>query len=165
MIVIILTAALIAACWKWGAWRRWREFYPTVLYVIIGNLAYDFVFSDWRLWLYNSFLGATFVGLIINFLIYPSGVMLFLAHYPERKWKQAGYIFACAVFCTLIEYVSILTGGLLYFHGWNILSSLLLFLGMFALIRFHYKKPLFAWLVSLACGIAVALIFSLPPLK
>lgn len=165
MIVIILTVVLIAACWKWGAWRKWREFYPTILYVIIGNLAYDFVFSDWTLWVYRSFMGATYVGLINDFLIYPSGVMLFLTHYPEGKWKQVGYILVWTVSSTLIEYISILLGGLEYFHGWSLLWSFLLFLGMFALIRLHYKKPLFVWPISLICGVAAALIFGLPPLE
>jgi len=26
------------AAWKWGDWKNWREYYPTILFFIIGDL-------------------------------------------------------------------------------------------------------------------------------
>jgi hypothetical protein len=165
MIAIILSAASIAACIKWGAWKRWREFYPTILYLIIGNLTYSFVFTGYWLWSYHNFLGHIITGLINKFLIYPPVVILFLTHYPAGKWKQAGYILAWAAGGTLIEAVSFLIGDINYHHGWNLFFSFLLFFGAFIFIRLHNKKPFIVWPVSLLCGIATALIFGLPPLE
>lgn len=162
MLVIILSALLAGACFKWGAWKRWREFYPTILYIIVGNLAYSFVFCEYFLWGYNSFMGQTYTGLIVNFLIYPPMVILFLTHYPEGKLKQILYILGWSASGTLIEFVAFLTDGIYYQNGWCIWWSSALFVGTFILLRVHHKRPLIVWPVSLASGIAVALIWGLP---
>jgi hypothetical protein len=162
MISIILSAAAIAACLKWGAWKRWREFYPTILYVITGNLVFCFVFRNYLLWSYNSFLGETYIGLINIFLIYPPVVILYLTHYPEEKLKQLFYILGWTAAGSLVEAITLFTGGITYHHGWNMLWSALIFLGMLILLRLHYKKSLAVWPISLLCGIAASIIFALP---
>lgn len=163
MISIVLSAICITACLKWGAWKRWREFYPTILYLIAGNLVYCFVFRNYMLWDYNSFIGETYVDLINIFLIYPPAVILYLTYFPKGKWKQAGYALGWAAAGTVIEIIAFITGGIVYWHGWNIFYSFLLLLGLFIFIRLHYKNPLVIWPVSFLCGLAVALIFGLPP--
>lgn len=31
----------ILVCLKWGDWRNWRKYYPTILYVIIWDLIFN----------------------------------------------------------------------------------------------------------------------------
>lgn len=162
MYVFALAIVYAAACWKWGAWRRWKEFYPTILYMIIGNLTCAYVFYEYPLWMFNSFAGDTMMCLVIKDLIYPPAVILFLTHYPEGAVKQLLYITAWAAVNTLLEYIAYVLGGIYYEHGWSLLWSFVLLLIGFALVRLHYKKPLFVWIPSLICGIAAALIFGLP---
>lgn len=162
MFVFALVVIYAAACFKWGAWRRWREFYPTILYLIIANLTYAYVFYGHRLWVFNSFMGDSMTCLIIKDFIYPFAVILFLTHYPQRKFLQALYILGWAAANTFIEYIAFVLGGIYYEHGWSLSWSFLLLCIAFALIRLHYIKPFFVWLPSLACGIAAALIFGLP---
>ncbi len=162
MIEIALSVLSLAACYKWGAWRRWREFYPSILYLISGNLAYNYVFHEFLLWEYKSFFGHTFTGLIINFIIYPPVVILYLANYPQTRVKQALYILAFSAAGTLIEAAALITGGIYYENGWTIIWSFVLFIGLFALVRLHYKRPLLVWPISLALGVMFAIIFRLP---
>jgi hypothetical protein len=74
-------------------------------------------------------------------------------------------IFFWAIINTVIELISSITSGLKYEQGWCIIWSFVLFFIAFILILSHYKKPLFVWPISLACGIGCALIFGLPPVK
>lgn len=144
-------------------WRRWRDFYATVLYVIIGDLAYQFVFCDYRLWFYTGMLGHTYTALIIAFIIFPPVVILYLTHFPSGFLKQSLYIAIWSVVNTLIELIACIINGLRYEHNWCIFWSFLLFFIAFILIRVHYRRPLLVWPISLACGISCALIFGLPP--
>jgi hypothetical protein len=162
MFVIALTVAYAAACWKWGAWRRWREFYPSILYMVVANLTYAFVFYEYRLWIFSSFMGDTITCLVIKDLAYPSAVILFLTHYPEGAIKQLLYILGWAVVNTGLEYVALILGGIYYEHGWTLLWSFVLIVIAFALVRLHQKKPLLVWIPSIVCGAAFALIFGLP---
>ena len=90
MITIGLIILLAAACYKWGAWRRWRKFYPTILYVIIGDLSYNFVFHDHTLWLYDSLFNHTTLDILAAFLMFPSIVILFLTHWPKKMVGAGG---------------------------------------------------------------------------
>ncbi len=162
--IILLAAGYAAACFKWGAWRRWRDFYNTILYVIIGDLAYQFVFCDHRLWTYTGPLGHTYTALIITFIVFPPAIILYLTHFPSGFLKQAFYITIWAALNTFFELVAYVINGLRYENGWNLFWSFMLFFIAFILIRIHYIKPLLIWPISLACGIACALIFGLPPL-
>ena len=162
--IILLMVGYMAACFKWGAWRRWRDFYGTILYVIIGDLAYQFVFCNYRLWTYTGILGHTYTALIISFLIFPPAIILYLTHFPSGFLKQSLYVIIWAVVNTFIEIIACLLNGLRYENNWSIFWSLLLFLIAFILIWAHYRKPLLVWPLSLGCGIACAFIFGLPPL-
>lgn len=162
MYVFALFIAYAAACFKWGAWRRWEEFYPTILYLIIGSLTCAYVFFEYRLWIFISFMGDSVTCLIIKNLIYPPAVILFLTHYPEGFVKQLLYITGWAAVNTMLEYIACVLGGIYYDHGWTLLCSFILFFIAFALVRLHYKKPLLVWIPSLACGAALALIFKIP---
>lgn len=162
MITITLSLLYAAACYKWGAWRRWREYYPTILYAIIGDFAYNFVFHDHTLWLYDGFFNHTTMDIIATFFLFPSIIILFLTHWPATWFKKALYVLAWAAGNTLFEYLSVLLDIFHYDHGWSILWSFTLLVGAFILLRVHYKKPLVAWPISIALGAATALMFALP---
>lgn len=162
MLIVVLSVLSLTTCYKWGAWKRWREFYPTILYVIIGDLTYNYVFHDYPLWAYDTILGGVLSCLIIYFIIYPPVTILFLTHYPLSRKKQALYILAWAAGGTLIETGALLADGINYYRGWNLFWSFTLFVGLFSFARLHYKRPLLTWAISFLCGIAISLIFGLP---
>jgi hypothetical protein len=162
MITIILTVLCAIVCFKWGAWRRWREYYPTILYVIIGDMAYNFVFHDHTLWLYDGVFNHTTSDIIAAFLMFPSVVILYLTRWPKRIVTQALYILAWAAFNTLFEYISVVLGVFEYDHGWGILWSFGLLVIAFIMMRLHYRKPLVAWPISAVLALLTALAFGLP---
>ena len=162
MVTITLSLLYAAACYKWGAWRRWREYYPTILYAIIGDLAYNFVFHDYTLWLYDSFFNHTTMDIIAAFLLFPSIVILYLTYWPPTFFKKALYILAGAAVNTLFEFVGVLLDTFHYDHGWGVLWSFGLMVGAFIMLRVHYKRPLLAWPISAVLGAATAFIFGLP---
>lgn len=53
---IIIISLFLLACWKWGNWRNWKEYYPTILYFIIGDLSYKVLFYNKTLWEYRDLL-------------------------------------------------------------------------------------------------------------
>lgn len=161
MFIIGLVIAYAAACFKWGAWRRWREYYPTILYAIIGDFAYNFVFHDHTLWLYDGIFSHTTADVIAAFLLFPSIIILFLTHWPKGWVRQGLYVLAWAAVNALFEYISVVLGLFSYDHGWGVLWSFGLLVGAFIMARVHYRKPLIAWPVSFALGLATALAFGL----
>ncbi len=162
MVSITLALVYAAACFKWGAWRRWREYYPTILYAIIGDLAYNFVFHDHTLWLYDSFFNHTTMDMIAAFFLFPTIVILYLTYWPSTPVKKVLYVLAWAAVNTLCEYVSVQLDMFKYDHGWSVLWSFVLLVGAFVMMRVHYKKPLLAWPISMVLGFATAFIFRLP---
>lgn len=45
---------LLLAGIKWGNWRRWRDYYPTILFFIIGDLLYSCLLYNHQLWAYQE---------------------------------------------------------------------------------------------------------------
>ena len=162
MVTITLVLLYAAACYKWGAWRNWREYYPTILYVIIGDLIYNFVFHDHTLWLYDGLFNHTTMDIIAVFFMFPPIIILYLTHWPKSWIKQATYVLIWASANTLFEYLSFLLNLFTYDHGWSISWSFVLLVGAFVMIRLHYRKPLLAWPISLMLGLTTALVFGLP---
>ncbi|MHB1314347.1 MAG: CBO0543 family protein [Christensenellales bacterium] len=162
MISISIAVLLALACWKLGAYKRWQEFYPTILYVIIGDLAYNFLFYNYSLWLYKGFINHTFSDMLYAFFVFPSVLILFLTHWPATRLKQAGYVLLWSAGLFLGETVCHLSGGFLYKNGWNAFYSFgVYFIGLL-LAKLHTRHPLVVWPVSGLLALLTALLFELP---
>lgn len=162
MLRIFVVCAYVILCFRFGAWRRWREYYSTYLYAVIGDLAYNFLFYDKDLWVYDKLISHTFSDFLVAVAVFPCAITLFLTYYPAKRWKQAVYIFSWAALNTGVEYVSYQFGFILYYHNWNILWSMILYNIAFILVRIHYVKPLLAWPISFALAYTTMLLFDVP---
>lgn len=40
---IMMGAIFIITCWKWGDWKNWKLYYPTIQFLIIGDLKANFL--------------------------------------------------------------------------------------------------------------------------
>lgn len=149
-------------CYKWGNWKNWKEYYPTILYVVIGDLAYNFVFFEFTLWEYKSLVNHTFSDLLIAITVFPCAVILFLTHFPQGFLKKTLYISLWAAGNTLIEFISVSMNGMAYDHGWTIFYSLGLYFFAFILVRLHLKHPLIAWPISGVFAYLTMLLFKIP---
>ena len=86
---ILLAFISIAICYKFGNWRNWKKYYPTILFFILSNLACVILIYNHQLWAYESkILGHTFADLLICVTVYPSTVMMFIPHLPSKPIKS-----------------------------------------------------------------------------
>ncbi|RJQ24897.1 MAG: hypothetical protein C4589_12130 [Peptococcaceae bacterium] len=159
--VVAFMAFFVA--WKWGDWKNWQIYYPTILYFIIGDLVYIILTYNYPLWKCESVIvNNTFNDLLIAVVVYPSTVLLFLPYIPEKTTNQITYIVMWAIIYSVIEWVYYSLGYFSYHNGWNIGWSILFNFIMFPLLWLHYKKPLLAWPISMVLAFLVIIIFRIP---
>lgn len=165
---ILISLLAILLTWKWGDWQNWQLYYPTILYMIIGDLTYLNLASNKPLWQYESRnYSGDFIEFLIAFIVFPCTCFIFFSLYAKaRKYKSIVVYILFFIFCAFIytsfEGFSFLLGFISYNNGWNLYWSFALNLTMFPLILLHYKKPLWVWLPSIACAFIVIYKFSLP---
>jgi hypothetical protein len=132
----VLGIASMVVCWKWCNWRNWKEYYPTILFFIFGNLVY--VLAQRKpLWHFGEISKQYPIFDIYMMLCpYPSTTVLYLSSLV----KQALYILFWACIYTAAEIIPNLTGGFAYSNGWNLFYSVLFDIIMFLLLRLHFKS-------------------------
>lgn len=158
-----LLAAFLLAAWRWGDWRRWRLYYPTMLFAAVVNLAAAYISYHHPLWDFNSdaYVGSETVVEMLNSLIaLPAVTFAFLGRYPAAGLvRQARYILAWVVIFAAAETADSLLGGISYFNGWSLAHSVAFDCVMFPLLRLHHTRPLAAWLATLAVGAVIIAAF------
>jgi hypothetical protein len=146
---------LLAAI-KWGDWRRWKEYYPTILFFIIGDLLQNFILYNHWMWTYQETIFAehilknhTIISLMIMFIVYPSTVLIYLGRFPQVRWKQMLWIGFWISLYLGVEYINLKYLHLIRHHnGWTLQWSLLFNIIMFFMLKLHMKKPLLVWILS-----------------
>jgi len=161
---ILISLLSAAACWRWGDWKNWRAYYPTVLYFIIGDMIGYILLSDHRLWLYNGWPRDNhfYPDLYQAVCVYPGIIILYLSHFPRHRKDQLVYLAAWVAGYSLYVYMLHRLGLLVYRNGWGIGHDVLFNTVMFPLLRLHYKKPLWVWPVSMALALALMWYFDIP---
>lgn len=160
---IIVSIIMLLCAWKWGDWRNWKSYYPTMLFFALGDFAYGLLTYNFPLWEFESpLLKTTYSDFLISLVFFPATVLIFIPHFPNGLKKQVPYILLWATIYTLIERVSYLLGFFSYHNGWNIGWSILFNLFMFPLLKLHHKKPQWTILISIFIGFAVLTYFKVP---
>lgn len=153
---IIYPILFILIALKFAKWRNFNTYYPTVLFMVIGNLLYSYLFKEYPLWRFehtfeeNLLPTRLSINLIKIFISFPSLTVLFLSYYPDGKSlpKKGLYVVFWALLFGAVEFISKKLGMISYHHGWNIWWSLLFDLMMFIILAIHYKRPISAWALS-----------------
>lgn len=149
--------------WKYGDWINWNKYYPTVLYFIIGDLVYNFLTYNLPLWKYEpSIMNSTLADLLIAVVVFPSTVLLFLPYLPDKITQQIIYIAKWVAIYSTVEWIYYNLGFISYHNGWNIGWSIVFYFIMFSLLWLHYKRPLWAWPISMALAFLTLYIFGIP---
>lgn len=148
MTVFIMLLVSLAPCYKWGDWRNWKLYYPTLLFYLCGSLIENIITNNTHLWLfYGSYSADLLTDILFDFLLLPCVEILFLSNYPKGKLKQIFYYLAFLAAMSIFELVLFLSGEIKYYGSWNVVWSILVYAGIFPLLRIHFKKPLLAWLI------------------
>lgn len=164
MYLLLVVAVYVLFAKYFVDWKRWEEYYPTILYFIVCNLTYNFVFYDYTLWMYRAksgWLNHTIIDLAFSYFIIPVIIMIYLRFFPTDRRKYI-YLFAWITYFSVIEWLFSKKGLFVYENGWNLKWSILFNIIMFILLRVHYRKPILALALSFPI-IVVLLIFFHPP--
>jgi hypothetical protein len=162
MVRIIIALLYITVAYKSGAFKKWKEYYSTALYVIIGDLSYNFIFYNHTLWQFENLVSHTFSTFLVSFFIFPCMILVFFSHYPKGFWKQILYIIGFTLVNSIIEFISFKTGNITYHNNWGLFWSVGVFFFMFILARLHYKYPLIVWPISAGFALLTMYIFKIP---
>lgn len=165
-----INGLFLVAAFKWGNWRNWQEYYPTILFFILGDLLKNFLFHDYRMWQYQeTFFGEkilfshSVIALLIMLVAYPSTLLLYLGHYPHTWIRQVLWVSFWVMLYSLIEFINLRHLSLInHFHGWTIGWSVAFNVVMFSTLGIHKKSPLLAWGVSVIWIIFLWNIFEVP---
>ncbi len=165
-VLMLYTAAFllvhIGAFYITGTWRHWKEYYPTVLFAIVGDFSYNILFNERFLWMYNTLFDHRIADMVYAFFVFPCATIMFLRYYPKGILKEGLYILLWTAAYTVIEAISCQIDNFCHYGGWNIFWSAGLYFFAFILIRIHHKKPLVVWPIGLAFAIAMLFIFQQP---
>jgi len=149
--LIIISMIFIGLCCKWGDWKNWRIYYPTIIFYIIVAITSHIITVNKPLWVIHNFFNIDILAnYFISGFIAPSIIILFLYNYPNQKIKQIAHIIFFVFIPSLIEYIGYLRKTITYHNGWSFVWTVILYIGMFSMIRLHYKKPLLTWLIFFA---------------
>jgi hypothetical protein len=163
MYYIGLSLTSILLCLKWGDWRNWKNYYPTILFFMVSNLASNLITYKTPLWLYNpTLLGCTFTELLIIVTIYPSTLLIYLPNFPNTTFKRIVHLTYYVAIYTTVEVISLRLGYFSHLNGWNTIHSILFNYIMFSILILHHKKPLMAWAIAFISPHILLYLFKIP---
>jgi len=150
--------------WRFGDWRNFKKYYPTILYFIIGDLLYNLFTYNAPLWKYSKdfiFPNHTLVNLWTMITIYPATVLTYLFHFPKKKIRQIFYILFWVIVFIIWELLNLHIFGLInHSNGWNMWWSFLFDIIIFIMLPIHHKRPLVAWGLSFIIIIFFLIVFN-----
>jgi len=164
MLIFMLLFLSILIAWKWGDWRNWQLYYPTVLFMVLGDLSYIIISNAKPLWQYESpIFSSNFVEALICLVVFPCTCLIFLPLCSKvSKSKRIVYILFWASLYTSVEWISFSLGYFSHQNGWSFYWSFGFNCAMFPLLLLHFKKPLWVWPVSITLAFVTIYLFKLP---
>lgn len=157
---LAITLISIIAAWRWGDWKNWTKYHPTMLFISLGSVLYNFLYANHLLWHFNDsrFTNHAMSELLLGLIVFPCTALLFLSNYPANASaiKKIAYISIYIGVYAGLEKVGSMFGVIKYFYGWSFWWSVLWDMVMFPILLLHHKKPVAAYFLSL-----IVLIFTL----
>jgi len=151
--------------YKWGDWKNWKRYYPTILFFIIGNMIYDSLTYNYPLWEVTSPKHkVTLSTLFTELLIWPLMILFFLSKITKlTSWLKKGlFLLLWIAIVSTIELLINMRGLIAYHNGWTIWSSVFSNFFIYPLVFLHHKYPLWALLLTAILGISALFILQVP---
>jgi hypothetical protein len=153
---------------KFGDWRNYKKYYPTIQFMALGDLIYCLVFYKKHLWtLQSDILLFPYLDFITIITTFAFSVLLYLTHYPHKGnyISQAVYIAFWVLLYTFLELALSFLGVITYDNGWILAYSLIHNIYQFIYLRIHHSNPMIAWILAFATLAIAMIIFKIPVLK
>ncbi|WP_420888793.1 CBO0543 family protein [Cohnella candidum] len=113
----------------------------------------------------SNFKTHTESSLFYALTIHPCVVILFLGNYPIGKMKRFFWISFWILVYTVIEWIEVWQGILIYRNGWNLWWSIAFMGVVIPLVRLHYRRPLWAYGISIIVVFTLVGLFHVPLTK
>lgn len=148
---ILINIFYMIAGFKWGDWRNWKRYYPTILFFIIGDFLYNFLLYKQSMWLFHDLIlpNHTTITILAMVVSYSATVLIYLGRFPEGWKKRSLWFLLWVGIYICAEYFNNTFGFITYHNGWNIWWSVLFTGIIFFILPIHHKRPLLAWLISI----------------
>jgi hypothetical protein len=160
---IMSVSMFLASVYKWGDWKNWKKYYPTMYFFGLGDLIYATVFNNKPLWDFpTNFLASPFDELLLIFGCFFPTTLVFLSHYPRKLFSQIAYNSMWIGIYMSLELINFKLGTIKYHNGWNIWWSLLHNTIQFPLIALHHKNPILAWIIGFIFFMIYLKVFKIP---
>lgn len=167
---MMLPIIYIVLAWRFGDWKNWKKYYPTILFIISVDFFISNLLKDYPLWTFHGSLlipNHTIADFMIAFTCFSPMVLIYLSRYPYRKewYRQFVYIFLWFILYNIVEAIFFFAHLITYHHGWNFWWSSIVWVFMFIGLRLHHTKPLLAWLLCFTCTVFLIIYFQIPIYK
>lgn len=162
--IIPLALVFIAITLKWGDWKNWKSYYPTILFFVAGDFIHTYLTAPKPLWRFSTTVFPGSIShLIADLIIFPCIILIFLPTYTKLgEIKKVLYIALWVCIIAIIEFIGLKFGHYAYFNGWRFAYSVIFDCLLFPLLIIHHRKPPLAWLLSLIAGISIMVLFRIP---
>ncbi|MFJ8267385.1 CBO0543 family protein [Peribacillus asahii] len=136
---IIYNFLFLLAGWRWGDWRNWEKYYPTILFFIVNDLLHNFLTYNHPFWNFEEitfslpFFNHTIISLMIMFVRYPVTILIYLKYFfGTNKWRVRIFHFIFWVVLYLaVEYINLQISLISHRNGWSMWNSVLFIIAMF----------------------------------
>ncbi|MCA1059409.1 hypothetical protein LCL96_10690 [Rossellomorea aquimaris] len=169
MILIFLLAYAILG-WRFGNWKDFLSYYPTLLFFIIGDLLSQFLLYDYSMWEFRTvtpiddslYLNHTIISLSKMVIQYTVTIAIFIGRLPNSNFLKLCWIILWTGIYGVTEGLSHVLGMMTYHHGWGFSWDILFNLMMFTVLIVHHKNPILGWLISFPIILFLFLYFDVP---
>jgi hypothetical protein len=164
-------ALFLLASFRWGDWKNWKVYYPTIQYFIIGDLLYNFLLHHYLVWEYTPSFDSfwlpnhSFINLFNMLIIYPCVVVIYISHFPFNSplRKKGLYILFWVVIFTFKEAINLfLFEHFSHHNGWHLGWSILFNFVIFTILVLHFKFTRTTLIISIMITLVLWLVFDVP---
>lgn len=155
---------------KWGNWKDWKKYYPTILFFILCDLFANVITYQYPLWRYQETIFASqilsnhsIVSIMIMLIAYPVTILIYLGRFPTKTISKILWVTLWVLIYWGIEFINLNHLDLIrHENGWSIYWSLAFNIVMFTVLYTHHKNPIIAWILSAIWSIVIIIIFDIP---
>jgi hypothetical protein len=161
---LALALFVIVYVWRKGIWREWQNYHTTMMYFALGNLTYNFLTANYFLWKMNPdfFPNHSITEIVYTFIVFPASSLLFLYNYPLSSAAKVWHYVRWISLYIAVEWIFVISGRMLYQHGWSLMWSAIFDVTMFPMLRLHHKQPLLAYGISVVLCVFWLWMFKVP---
>jgi hypothetical protein len=156
--------------WKFGNWKDFYSYYPTLLFFIIGDLLSQFLLYDYSMWKFQTItpfgnhinLNHTIISLSKMVVQYTSTISIFIGRLPSTFRGKLAWILLWTGIYGVTEGLSYVFGMMTYHNGWHLGWDILFNIMMFTVLIVHHKSPIVGWIISIPIILFLWIYFDIP---